>query len=99
MTARAPRFELVRRDAGWFWRFIASNGKTLCHSETYKQKRSALNALDSLARSFSSTDQVWIDEGPWTPDSRACVAIGSEDRRHFGVAHRVTLRVVDERGQ
>ena len=40
MSARLCRLEIVQSDAGWFWRFIASNGKELARSsETYKRRR------------------------------------------------------------
>ena len=49
MSARAPRFEVVRSDAGWFARFIASNGREVWRtSEVYARRRAADTAVRSL---------------------------------------------------
>ena len=50
MTARQPRFEVVRGDDGWFARFIAANGREVWRtSETYRRQAGARNAVDSIA--------------------------------------------------
>jgi uncharacterized protein YegP (UPF0339 family) len=36
--------------SGYFWRLKASNGETLCHSEVYTAKQSALNGIDAVKR-------------------------------------------------
>lgn len=55
----AAHYEIVRAHGGtmlinldtgksrteWFFRIVASNGKTLCHSETYRTKRACLNGI------------------------------------------------------
>lgn len=42
----AARFEVVHTDAGWFARFIASNGREVWRtSETYKRERTATRAI------------------------------------------------------
>ena len=33
-----PKVQVVRAKGGWFFRIVASNGRTLCHSEIYKTK-------------------------------------------------------------
>jgi hypothetical protein len=39
VSARLCRLEVVRGDDGWFWRYIASNGKELARSsETYVRR-------------------------------------------------------------
>lgn len=46
MSARDPRFEVVRSDAGHFARFIASNGKEVWRtSEVYTKRRHAFRAI------------------------------------------------------
>jgi uncharacterized protein YegP (UPF0339 family) len=47
MTARAPRFEVVRTDAEqpWHARIVAANGKILFSSENYGRRRDALAAV------------------------------------------------------
>jgi len=32
------KIEIVRSKKGWFFRIMASNGRTLCHSEQYARK-------------------------------------------------------------
>lgn len=32
----------------WYWRFVATNGKVLCHSETYTRRRDAVRALNDF---------------------------------------------------
>lgn len=40
------KIKLVRnKDKQWYFKIVASNGKTLCHSETYSKKSSALRAI------------------------------------------------------
>jgi uncharacterized protein YegP (UPF0339 family) len=42
---------MVRKgNKGWYWLIIASNGRTLCHSETYTTKRAAKNGLAAVIR-------------------------------------------------
>lgn len=48
MTARAPRFEVVRSDAGWFARFRAANGRKVWQTEVYERRGAALFAIDLL---------------------------------------------------
>ena len=45
MTAREPRWEIVRTDAGWHARFRASNGAVLVASETYGRRRDAVRCV------------------------------------------------------
>lgn len=48
MSARKPRFEVVRSDAGWFARFVAANGAKVWQTEVYVRRRGALRAIDML---------------------------------------------------
>lgn len=49
MSARDPRFEVVRSDAGHFARFIASNGKEVWRtSEVYTKRRHAFRAIELI---------------------------------------------------
>lgn len=44
-------FEIHRTtNGGFFWRLKAANGETLCHSEVYTAKQSALNGIDAVKR-------------------------------------------------
>lgn len=49
MTARAPRFEVVHSDAGWFARFRAANGRIVWVTETYRRRAGAEDAVAILA--------------------------------------------------
>ncbi len=51
---RHPRFELVTTDAGHHFRFRASNGRILFASETYTRRRTAVAAIQTLARCFDA---------------------------------------------
>ena len=93
----SARFELVRTDAGWHTRFVSRNGRVILSSEVYQRKSSAKNGLWSLAEGFSPTGQVWFDEGPYTPDSKATIRTGFIQGAGFHNAHRIPVRVVDER--
>jgi uncharacterized protein YegP (UPF0339 family) len=45
------RFEIVAsKDGQHFVRFVASNGETMARTETYKQKSSATNAIETLKK-------------------------------------------------
>jgi uncharacterized protein YegP (UPF0339 family) len=47
----AYRFEIYKDKAGEFrFRFKASNGETMCASEGYKSKPSALSAIESIKK-------------------------------------------------
>lgn len=42
-------FEVLRANTGgYFWRLKAANGETLCHSEVYTSKQSALNGMQAV---------------------------------------------------
>lgn len=34
----------------WFFKFVAANGRTLCHSETYSCKRKAMKGLNHILK-------------------------------------------------
>ncbi len=39
------KFEILASTNGqYFWRFVSSNGRTLCHSETYHNKQDAITS-------------------------------------------------------
>lgn len=38
----------IKKGKKWYFRFIASNGRILCHSEQYESKRGARKGLCSL---------------------------------------------------
>ncbi|MPZ38687.1 MAG: DUF1508 domain-containing protein [Rhizobiales bacterium] len=47
----AYKFELYKDKAGQFrFRFKAPNGETMCSSEGYTAKASAVNAIDSIKK-------------------------------------------------
>lgn len=47
----AYKFEVYKDKAGEFrFRFKASNGETMFASQGYKQKRSAINAIESIQK-------------------------------------------------
>ena len=47
----------IFRDSKQEWRFRirANNGKILCHSEGYKEKRKAMNGLQAVDKAFGET--------------------------------------------
>lgn len=48
-TGSGYRFEIAgSKDGQFFTRFVASNGETMVHSETYTDKRNARNCADSV---------------------------------------------------
>jgi uncharacterized protein YegP (UPF0339 family) len=55
-----PWWEIVHTDTGYHIRFVASNGKVIVWSETYKRRRTATNALYLVADSGGG--HVAVDE-------------------------------------
>lgn len=56
-TGSGYRFEIVKsKDEQFFVRFVASNGETMVRTETYKQKASATNAIESLKKNGPGAD-------------------------------------------
>lgn len=49
MSAREPRFEVVHSDAGWFARFVASNGAKVWQTEVYARRKFAVRAISLIA--------------------------------------------------
>lgn len=44
-------FEIFRATSGgFFWRLKATNGETLCHSEVYTSKQSALAGIEATKK-------------------------------------------------
>jgi uncharacterized protein YegP (UPF0339 family) len=97
--SRDPRFEVVRTDAGWHARFVASNGQTVWVTESYRKKETAVRAIDTLARHFSPTGQAWVSNVRVGNERHVEVRYGSEDHRTWSDAHRLDVRLVDERTQ
>lgn len=61
MSARKPRWEIVRTDAGWHARYVTSNGKTIVSSEVYTRRENAVRAMwivrdDAIAHYESRRD-------------------------------------------
>jgi len=53
----AYKFEVYKDKAGEFrFRFKAPNGETMCASEGYKAKASAMSAIDSIKKNASGAD-------------------------------------------
>lgn len=53
------RFEIVEsKDGQHFVRFVAANGEPMARTETYKQKSSAVNAIESLKKNGPGADVV-----------------------------------------
>jgi len=50
------KIQIVRAKGGWFFRIVARNGRTLCHSEVY-------STLDSCRRTVRRLINVMIDVG------------------------------------
>jgi len=42
--SRKMKIEIVRAKKGWFFRIMASNGRTLCHSECYVRKAGCIKS-------------------------------------------------------
>jgi uncharacterized protein YegP (UPF0339 family) len=45
------KIQIIKTQRGWYWRVVTGNRKVLCHSETYKRKRDAVNAVE-LVRDY-----------------------------------------------
>lgn len=45
VSARRPRFEIVRGDHGWHARFRAANGRIVWVTETYRRRAAAERAV------------------------------------------------------
>jgi uncharacterized protein YegP (UPF0339 family) len=58
MSARQPRFEIVRTDSGWHARFRAANGRVVLSSEVYTR---AENARGGLAVLFGVCRCAYMD--------------------------------------
>ena len=58
-AGKGYRFEIeASKDDQFFVRFVASNGETMVRSERYKQKASAVNAIDSVKKNGPDADVV-----------------------------------------
>lgn len=88
---REPRFELVHTDAGWHSRFRAGNGRIVWATEVYPRSIAALRAVGALAHHLSPTHQLWVET------KQPEVRYGSEGHDTYSTAHRIPVRVVDER--
>ena len=58
-SGKGYRFEIVAsKDGQHFVRFVASNNETMARTETYKQKSSAVNAIESLKKNGPGAEVV-----------------------------------------
>lgn len=56
-TGSGYRFEVERSKDGQFYnRFVASNGETMVRSETYTDKRNAINCAASVAKNCTDAE-------------------------------------------
>ncbi len=56
-TGSGYRFEIVESKSGQFYtRFVASNGETMVISETYPDKRNAINCAESVAKNAPAAE-------------------------------------------
>lgn len=57
MATREGHFE-IRPSANhqFYWRFVASNGQVICHSETYTSKQSCIDSIRLVARNADGAD-------------------------------------------
>ena len=95
MTAREPRFEIVRSDAGWHARFRAANGRIVFTSEVYTRRRAAVCAvkvmIDPLLgvgiephwdhRTRSMSDAVVYRRDAWNEQNGCLLEIREVDER------------------
>jgi len=42
--------------AGWYFKFVACNGRTLCHSEIYKRKFGCVKGINSIKHAIIDRD-------------------------------------------
>lgn len=61
MSAPA-RVQIVRTDSGWFFRVVAVNGRTLCHSETYTRRAKCEHAAGLIGGTLVYSPGVYVDE-------------------------------------
>lgn len=58
-TGTGYRFEIAAgKGKGFFVRFVARNGEAMAITETYEQKKSALNAIESLKKNGPKAEIV-----------------------------------------
>ncbi|MFN4211012.1 MAG: YegP family protein [Devosia sp.] len=58
-AGKGYRFEIdASKDEQFFVRFVASNGETMVRSERYKQKASAVNAIESVKKNGPEAEVV-----------------------------------------
>lgn len=55
MTKRSysPHYEVKRVGDAWFFHVVASNGRTLCHSEIYHRRRDCIRAAQAVKRAIT----------------------------------------------
>ena len=98
MSARQPRFEIVRGDHGYWARFIAANGRTVWVTETYTTRRAAARAISGMARAMSPAVRIWF---AWTWITRNSNSASELRFGHpgdtYATAHRIEVRHIDER--
>jgi len=46
------RFEIIEARKGFYWRAVACNGRTVCHSEIYSMEHGARKTVHSLFRAI-----------------------------------------------
>jgi hypothetical protein len=87
-VSRHARFEVV-----------GANGRIVFVSENYKQKASAVRAIDTLARFLSPTGQAWVSNLRVGNERTVDIRYGSDGHDTWHTAHRLEVRDVDERGR
>lgn len=94
---KKPKFEIVHTDAGWHSRLRAGNGRIVWNTEVYTTRRTAAFAIDTIARMFSPTSQVWLSTVRIGSSVSTDLRYGSEGHSMWSNAHKVPVRDVDER--
>lgn len=85
----APRFEIVRTDAGFHARFRSNNGNIIMSSENYTRRHRALRAIELVTGDdvYYSRFQDWPEIGHGNANSRTTmVEIRDVDERQDGAS-------------
>lgn len=60
------KIEILKAVNGqWYFRIVAVNGKIICHSETYKQRQSAIKGAEAIIQGILNFGKTQKDIHCW----------------------------------
>lgn len=75
------KIEILKAVNGqWYFRVVAVNGKILCHSETYKQRKSAIKGAEAIIQGILNFGKTQKDIDGWMRKNETTYVLNLQEK-------------------